>query len=234
MREYDKIPRTSHDDHFPMADVSDVRKLNVADKWLKDMALHDHYEFSTYIHAKYKATDKDSINARFNDQGAVVLTQYWGREIAENPMLVTRGYELGSIFIRDTNFLPDFDMDLRQPLMKMRLEDADPIFFAQNAWAGMARSHPNVFAKYERLYELGAEHFDIDNDTNETLFIAGLALSYMLSVTAWLEKDVKISKFTSMVNLRETKHDFKAMQFGKLFSTAPGLASNIPSKRFDN
>lgn len=231
---YDKIPQTSLNDHFPMADVTDVRKLNVADKWFKDIALHDHYEFSTYVHTKYRANEKDSINARFNDQGAVVLTQYWGREIAENPMLVTRGYELGCIFMRDTNFLPDFDIDLRQPLMKMRLEDADPIFFAQNAWAGMARSHPNVFAQYEKLYELGAEHFDIDNDTSEKLFIAGLALPYMLSVAAWLEKDVKISKFTSMVNLREKRHNIQTEAFGKLFSTAPGLASNNPSRRFDN
>ena len=224
MKTYDKIPRTLPDRDFPTGDVSETHRHRQVQQWFDKVGEFSSEIFSSYIKAAHTPTEKHHQNARFTNPLALIVTQHWGTLRDDKQNLATKGYMTGCAFIRDTGFLPDFDRDLRASLGHIRSEIA-PETFAENTWAGMARSHPNVFAKYEKLYELGTKHFELGSSGSDIHFIAGLGLSYMLSAAAWLETDAKISNFSGLAN--DPTLDLRVSDFKNFFVSGEPLAPDV-------
>lgn len=176
---YEKRPLTLTDQPFPLGDIINSR---LADEYCQMVDTEEWDDLIIHADQSYGPTDADTYVMYMNHLMAEQLCTHWDNQNGGNNFAKT-GFKLARSLIRMTDMLPPYDAELRLTLIRMKHESSAKDF-AHAAWHGMRISHPRVHAYHERLLTRAADQLDLGAGDNTELFIAGVSLPYVLSVTS--------------------------------------------------
>ena len=221
----DTAAEISPNRQFPLGDITDTRKEEIANDWLNTAGEMDSRYFMSRIQMSYKPTPIIAGTHGYQTCNAAVnLCRTWDAAKGDKRNFALTGYIVSMAFNNEVHYLPSCKMNLTAELNQMQRPDEQRFraqIFAQTAWRGM-QQYPNVHDKFERLLEHSQTRFEIQPYDNREYFQAGMALTYILSATARL-KDY-IPDFTCMT---DEKMNLRTTPFSKFFSTAVSLAPDV-------
>ncbi len=225
MRTHDTIPEKQDGQPFPIGDIADNPS---AHEWLQSMQSLEWRNFMSKTEEAYKHNIEPTHLSRVNHILAEELVLHWTQQDddLQSHQRSLAGYIIARQFVSETNLLPPSDAELRMALIRMKHENTAREF-AQSAWRGMQHSHPRVFMYHEQILQHADSESNLAINEDSELFIAGLALPYMLSQAACLAKESNDSAFTGM---SDEKRNI-ATSFRDCFSSDLPLASHYRDKR---
>lgn len=229
MRKIERVPSISSDCHFPIADITDQKKLSRASAWIAYADTLRKDDFKHFMDIRYVPRNIDSAPSRSTYNAAVFLCREWDARRGDGRHFVSTGFIVSRALMNDTALYPNCNINMETPLGLMK--ESTPMNFARAAWRGMQESHPNVHEQYRALYEMTAKRYDFSNVVFADSFMAGMAVPYMLSVMGQLELQAKQSKFTGLVG--EKRH-LGETEFSKFFTSKVPLASSDPELRLSS
>lgn len=230
MRKIERVPHISNDSNFPVADITDPKKLNRASTWISYADTLRKDDFKHFMDIRYVPRNIDSAQSRSTYNASVFLCREWDTIRGDGRHFVSTGFIISRALMNDTALYPNCNVNLQTPLEHMKKEST-PVSFARAAWRGMLESHPNVHEQYQALYQMTAKRYDFSNVVLADSFMAGMAVPYMLSVMGQLELQAKRSKFTGLAG---EKRNLGETEFTEFFTSDVSLASSNPELRLSS
>ena len=221
----DKIPAPLPNKQFPIGDIVDASKDERVNHWFEKIEKMDQNQFAAWAKLNHAPTAILSSAPGYKTYHAGMrLCKKWDEIKGGDRHYTVTGYVLTLAFNHETHYLPTYNTDFTEELLRMQRPN-EQLHRAQNfarvAWHGM-QTYPRVHATMERLYEHAKTRYDILDTENSEYFQAGMALPYVLSATSRLIGYTP--DFTGMI---DEKQDLRTTPFGRLFTDKIALAPDV-------
>lgn len=230
MGTHEHIPKIQKGREFPVGDIVDAQKDKKVDQWLDAVSGLNHYRFTEYIAFHSKIASIVPTAESKTDRAARGLCHRWDYSYNNARRYTSGGYAFVRAFNRQTNYLPESNIDFSQELSQMtRLETQGGLIrsgreFGRVAWQSMA-IYPNVHLTFLRLLEHAEPRYGIFSNKDRDCLKAGMALPFVLSWAAGMV--AATPSFSCMSSYRQESEN----DFATLFHDDKPLAPNNPSDR---
>lgn len=231
MDNFDEIPSIQKNRKFPLGDYFEKSTQEDVDKWFDDITEMSHKAFMNYFESRSPARKADESCNKKTVLAALGLCHSWDYAYNNGRRFSSDGFRITSVFISQTKYLPECNVDLSEDLKRMATRESEGgrlnsgREFGRVAWKNLA-IYPNVHYTLERLLEIAEPRHGIFVNKDRDCLKAGLALPLMIS---WTGQLAELTPIFSSINLNGGPATTDT--FSSLFSSSVPLAPNDPKER---
>lgn len=228
---FDNIPDIQKGVGFPVGDSFTGETQEDVDRWFGSVSEMSHRSFMNYFDSHGPARKVAESSNKKTVLAALGLCHSWDYTYNNGRRFSSEGFRIASVFIRETNYLPECNVDLSEDLRRMATPEREGgrlnsgREFGRIAWNSVA-IYPNVHFNLERLLELAEPRLGIFVNMDRDRLKAGLVLPVMMS---WAGRFTELTPHFTSVDFASTP--ITNDDFGSYFSSKVPLAPDNAHER---